>query len=489
MENNKIILIHVGNFYEGKTRHKLSPPLGIIYLGSYLVSHGYNIKLMDVRLKNKNEFFSELQQELPNAILVGLSVTSPLIKEALIINKFIKTVSPSVNIVWGGFHATLFPESTLRNDYIDFVISGEGEIGLLGLVEYLLERRSISSIPNLIFKNGDAITKNRAESGEKLENIGIPCYDLLDFSHYIQEDLFVDKMKIDMLTSRGCHARCAFCVNSIIQRSKWRAEPIPQTLRNLDTLQERYKIENIYFIDEDFFCDLDRVKNLAPELAKRGITWNASCRADYIRDGFINDSVLKMLYGCGCRGLRFGLESGSQRILDLLNKGITVEQSLYAIKKAVRYRIGADVSFMMGIPDETLSDVLLTFDLILKIIKITPIMSIIGPQMFRPYPGSVLFDRCVKKGLRIPSSMNEWSNFFMQDFPVYNKENYPWLSELNIFRKANLCRAYLDKHFLPLWLRCAIVKFHLRTRLRFIETDYRVYKFLRRIFKFTKDTL
>lgn len=481
---NKIILIHVGNFYDGKNEDELSPPLGIIYLGSYLVNHGYNVKLMDVRLKNKNECFLELEQALPNSILVGLSVTSPLIKEALTISKIIKTLNPTLNIVWGGFHATLFPESTLQNELINFVISGEGEKGLLRLIEYLLGKRDITEVPNLIFKKAGEIIKNYTEPGEDLTNIGIPNYDIMDFKPYILEDIFItDKIRMDMLTSRGCHARCAFCVNSIIQKSRWQAEPIEQTLHNVDTLIERFRIESICFIDEDFFCDLRRVKNLLPEFAKRNIIWNAGCRADYIRDGFIDDAMLKMLYDSGCRGLRFGLESGSQRMLDLLNKGITVEQSLKAIKKTESYHMSANASFMMGMPDEALDDVLKTLDLILKILKINPKIAILGPQMFRPYPGSALFNRCVEKGLKISPSLNDWSNFFMREFPIYNRENYPWLSNPGIFRKVSFCMRYLYKGFLPLRLRFAMVKFHVRTRLKFIGIDYCVFKCAKAIYQ------
>jgi len=484
MNNAKIILINVGNFRRDKTQNKHSAPLGIIYLGSYLAYYGYNVKLMDVRLKTQTECFAQLRQELPDAMLVGLSVTTPLVREALIISKFIKRQNPAVNIVWGGFHATLFPESTLQNEYIDFVVSAEGENGLLGLAEYLCGKKEITGVPNLIFKQSGTIIKNHSELSQDLEKIGIPRYDLIEFNPYILEDLFSDKIRTDVLTSRGCHARCAFCVNSIIQKSRWRAEPVQQTLLNVDTVIERYKIESICFIDEDFFCDLKRVKTLAPELAKRGIIWNAGCRADYIRDGFIDNAMLEMLYDCGCRGLRFGLESGSKRILKLLNKGITVEQSLFAIKNTLSHRIHTNASFMMGMPDETLDDVLQTLRLILKIIKINPAIPIIGPWMFRPYPGSTLFNRCVEKGLKIPSSLNEWSNFFMSDLRDFNKENYPWVDQPDIFRKASFCRAYLNKHFLPLWLRYTIVKFHLKTRLRFIEIDYFVYKYAKKIFKF-----
>jgi len=469
MQENKIILIHVGNFCECGPGNGVAPPLGTIYLGSYLDKHGFRVTLLDTRLHDKSAFYPELAKDIQNSIIVGLSVMTPLVKEGLEITNFIKVLKPAIPIVWGGFHATLFPESTLGNKNIDYVIMGEGEKGLLALVEYICQKKDIGDVTNLVFKRKDTIIKNEISHGEDLDVIGIPAYHMLDFSPYIEKSNFTLKTKIDILTSRGCKARCAFCVNSIIHKSMWRPESIQQTLDNIDAVIERYKPEHICFTDEDFFCDISRVKQLLPEIKKRGLNWDANCRAYHFRKGYLDDTMLSEMYESGCRGLRFGLESGSQRILNMLNKGLTPEQSLHAI--------------MFGMPDETLDDVLKTFDLILKIFRINPAIDILGPQIFRPYPGSFLFNKCIEKGLRVPKDLDSWSNFFIYDFAIIDKHNYPWLSKPEDFRKASLCRAYLGKRFLPIWLRYIIVKFHIITRLTFIDLDYVIFKFCKSIAK------
>jgi radical SAM superfamily enzyme YgiQ (UPF0313 family) len=254
----------------------------------------------------------------------------------------------------------------------------------------------------------------------------------------------------------------------------------------MDTLIERYNLEHICFADEDFFCDLKRIKALVPELQKRKITWDANCRADYIREGHIDDGMLKMLYESGLRELRFGLESGSPRILKLLNKQITVEQSLEAIKKITRYHIDASLSFMMGIPGEDAQDILKTLALILKLHKINPKNIFIGPNAFRPYPGSILFNRCVENGLTVPSLLNEWSTFCMPDYPIYQRNIFPWLLEADLCRRANLWRAYLGKGYLPRWLLYPILQFHIVTQCRFIDLDYSVLKFFKKIYRHTR---
>lgn len=484
MAKDSILLIHVGNFWdENPMKIVPSPPLGIVYLGSYLISRGYQVIFLDSRLKERKAFFPELEKALPQARLAGLSVMTPLTKEGLEITRFIKKFDRSLPVVWGGFHATLFPESTLQNELIDFIIVNEGEKGLLGLADFLFQKRDIADIPNLSYKNNGAITRNRFEPGEDLRTIGIPSYAHFDFRNYLGPADFTKTIKIDILTSRGCHACCAFCVNSIIHKSKWRPEPISQTMQNIDTALRAYKTGHICFVDEDFFADLERIKAIVLELTKKNVTWDANCRADYIRDGYLDDKALDMLYASGCRGLRFGLESGSQRMLDLLNKQITVAQSLHALEKIHRHHISASVSFMMGVPDEKPQDVIMTFDLILEIFRRYPEIDVIGPWMFRPYPGSVLFNRCVERGLAIPASLNEWTNFSMPDFPVYKKSIYPWLSEseLTFLRRAGLCRAYLkkEKAYVPRWLRYLIVKFHMQTGCKFIDIDHTVFRCLK----------
>ena len=120
MARDKIILIHVGTIFDNEPQRNTAAPWGIIYLGSYLISRGYPAVFMDTRLKDRNAFFADLSKELRGAALVGLSVTTPLTREGLEITKFIKTKDPSIPVIWGGFHATLYPESTLNNKYIDF---------------------------------------------------------------------------------------------------------------------------------------------------------------------------------------------------------------------------------------------------------------------------------------------------------------------------------------------------------------------------------
>ena len=492
MAEEKITLIYVQDYLlDGQINQYVSEemniPLGVLYLGSYLKRNNFKARILDTRLYTQNNFFKILSKELEDTLVVGLSVMTPCVKNALEITKFIKSFDDKIKTVWGGVHPTLYPESTIRNKYIDFVITYEGEFALFFLIRYLLkDLNNIDFIPNLVFIKDNQIFKNEQRLIDNLEEVGIPDYSLMEIEKYINRFIKPDifRRQVELITSRGCPHHCAFCINSI-NKVSYRYEPLSQTLLNLDNVIYKYNVNHIFFMDEDFFCNRHRMEPLIEELRKRKITWESNCRADYINSNYIDNEFLERLKESGCVKLRFGLESGSQRVLDLLEKGITVDQSIKVIKTLKPHRIIPSVSFMMGIPEEKPSDVIKTLKLILKLYSINPDIDIIGPLIFRPYPGSKLFLKCQEKGLTLPEELDEWSDFYIHNFLEEYKNGLIWFPYEWIFKRVFICIGYLRmgikfRFLRPLFI--FIIKLHLLTKLRFIQFDYRFYKSIKRLF-------
>jgi len=492
MTSDKIVLVYVQDYLPDAAAYGYPPedlniPLGILYLGSYLNSIGRRVKLMDTRIHKKRDFFKVLQDELNGCMLAGFSVTTPCVKNGLEIADFVKKLNPSVKTVWGGVHASLYPDATVSSRIVDYVIVKEGESALSELAEYLLgNKKEITGIPNLVFKDNGNVKKNAIQNKNDFDSIGIADYALLDMEKYVERMIAPNRRRrqAEMLTARGCPYRCTFCVNTILYERKWRNEPPEITLGKLDRLIDDYKIDHVFFMDEDFFCNRKRTRSLIAGISKRKITWEANCRADYIKDDYLDDGFLDLLRKSGCVKLRFGLESGSQRILDLLKKDIAVEDSLNMAKRLNRYGIIPAASFMMGLPDETVSDIIKTTDLISRLSAVNPEMTISGPAIFRPYPGSELFRKCEDKGLAVPKTLDEWSDFYIHNnFDEYHN-GVPWFSDVYIFKRVWLCLAHLrigagNKLFR--WLARLIIRFHLATKLRFVETEYLLYKLVKKI--------
>lgn len=489
---DKIILIYTQDyadqsfFNSGYAPEDMNIPLGILYLGSFIDKHGYKIKLLDTRIYSEEAFLKKLQHEIKDAILVGFSVMTPCIGNAITHSKLIKNLNSKIKIVWGGIHPTLYPEATINNEFIDFVITNEGEIGLLALVRYLLDGNlNLTDIPGLFFKQNGKIIKNKIEITPELADFIEVNYKLLEIEKYIQRMISPGQIRrqIELITSRGCPYRCSFCINVIVNRGRWRAQPVRLILKNLDNLIGEYKIQHFFIMDEDFFYDHQRTKNLLAQLSQRRITWEANCRADYINNNYIDDDLLNSLKSSGCIKLRLGLESGSQRILNILKKDITISQSINAVKKLTQYKITPSLSFMMGIPTEKIEDILSTTELIRKLYKINQKIDIIGPLIFRPYPGSELFEFCRKKGLAVPERLDEWSDFYIHNRLEDYHNGLPWFTDIKIFKKVELCLGHLRlevKSKLSRAFFLILIRLHILTKLKFIYSEYKFYSYLKK---------
>ncbi len=408
-------------------------PLSLLYLAGYLENQGHKVQIIDTEKFSKNHSFRQIRNNLMSAIMVCITAMTPQIPYALELSDFIKSINPKVPIVWGGIHPTLFPFETIKDDAIDFVIIGEGEITLDLLVTCLKQDDwdRIQQIPNLLFKGKEIISNlpitekyvidackitgsaylRKQSIHHDLATEPLPAYHLLDLEKYVhvrQADGTV-RRTVEIITSRGCPYRCAFCINSIIDRGKWRAQPVEKVLRDIRTLVNRYSIEHVFFMDECFFINLNRAIKIIQGLKEFNITWEANIRADLLRENNITDDFLMIFRQCGCSLLRIGAESGSQRILNLLQKDITPMDILNAVKRCSQFEISCNLSLMIAIPGETKQDMIKTIELIHKILQIEPRTEIIGPQPYRPYPGSALYDAIyTQKSLDKPDTLRAW---------------------------------------------------------------------------------
>jgi radical SAM superfamily enzyme YgiQ (UPF0313 family) len=199
-------------------------------------------------------------------------------------------------------------------------------------------------------------------------------------------------------------------------------------LDEIEYLYKEYNIKRVGFRDEVFISNRKQVKDIATGLLERNIkiTWLANPRVEYLRESYIDDNYLKLLADSGCNKLSAGAESGSQRILDLLKKGITVEDTLNFVRRTKKFNILPVVAFLTGIPSETKEEQIETLRLIRDILRIQPKAFINGPANFRPYPGGELYDMCIKKyNLKMPDSLEEWAKA-----DILGGAHPPWIKRM-----------------------------------------------------------
>ncbi len=412
---SKIILVQI-NYSQDHSEKIL--PMGILSVGSALKRHGFEVELINITEKEIDKTVGEVVAK--NPLLVALSVMTGIqTKHNAEFSKKIKA-SSDLKILWGGIHPSLLPEQCLGEDYIDFVIVGEGEETSVELVQKLKNRESLENIFGLGYKQDGKIKINPTRPLINNLDLWPMDFSLLDMEKYLYK---LDKYKrvVAYKTSRGCPFNCAFCYNRAFNQSRWRAWSIERVVNDIEYLKQEYQIDAIKFYDDNFFVDKARALEI---LRRINLPAHLEVRIDMIDEELARELKERQVFD-----LLIGAESGSDRLLNLINKKITVERIMSAVKSLAKYNVPASYSVIVGLPTETKEEFFLTVDLLYKIYKIHPQAAFtLGAYM--PYPGSLMYDLAIKEGFEPPTRTEDWGKIdrFRKDF------SSPWVDGQFVWR-------------------------------------------------------
>ena len=302
------------------------PPQGIGYIASYLRHH-----IPDVEIK----FIDNYVEKQPNQKVIdefqpdylGVYVNSVCYSE---FRKMMGEIETDAEIMLGGPHVNAMPETVM--DIGDYIVVGEGEKATLDIVQG---------------KVGKGII--RTPLIENLNELPIPAWDLFEGIEYSTSADFIDKQPIwTMNTSRGCPFSCAFCSTNVTFGRKYRFLSAENVLNQISHLKEKYKINGIYFREDNFVVNKQRAIDISKGLKDMDLEWVCESRIDSLDEPFV-----KILSDNLCKGLYIGLESGSQRVLDMMNKEITVDMIRERVPMIQKYGINIMASWVYGVPGET----------------------------------------------------------------------------------------------------------------------------------------
>jgi len=441
--------------YEYVEEKSSYPPMGILSIGTVLDKAGYKVAIVDGAVDSGyiltlEKIFQGAASSGGRIIFAGLSVMTSQILPALEISEKIRGWSPSVPIVWGGIHPTLFPLNTCQHELVDIVVVREGEMTALDLAEAIKNGQTPDNVKGIFWK--DKKGKIHSTPERELTDINvIPPFNfdiLSDINRYINYDMsFVGgrnltggataiRKSLPVLAGLGCPYRCAFCINAILKK-KYRYKKAELIISEIETLMEKYGANDFGMIDEDFFASRARVEEFLELVEKKGLkfSWHTSTRANYFTESYINEKFLRRLRNSGFFHFGLGAESGSRRILKFINKGITPEQVENVAVLSKRCGVNVGFSFMCALPTETTEEFHQTIRFCYKLIRINPDNYIIGPQVFRPYPGSPLYDIAVKFGLKVPEGLQEWGRVYNEAEGYFKLESLPWVKNPETIRK------------------------------------------------------
>ncbi len=394
---------------------KIQYPTGLYKIATYCKDY-YEVIVLDQRLDVSLE--NEIEKLLSNyndIICIGISVmTGEQIKHAIDISK---KFHKRTNIVWGGWHPTIFPAQTIKNDFIDYIIGGEGEEAFLDLLTHLDTGKSKGLF---LDKENNNISFNFITHLNDYEYIDFNKYPILS-EYFVERDGF--KRAFPLETSRGCSHRCYFCYNSIFKKN-YRFMTSGNIISIINYLQTNYHIDGIIFQEDNFFINIERVKEIIAYLGKLNkIGWKANSRINYF-EKLVNDAeFMQSLINSNCRVLQFGIESGSQDIIKLINKNIDLSEVIHINKLLSEYPINIRYNFIVGFPTETQENINETFNLINRLMSDNPNVEPPFLNIYNPYPGTPLFNLACECGFNAPKTLDEWAEF------NWNKVSFSWLSD------------------------------------------------------------
>lgn len=361
-------------------------PLGVGFLGTLLKQQGHQVRIFDQNVEGmEDSLLLELVARFQPA-LVGFSVITPNYPVARRQIRKLREVSPDLHIVAGGVHATLFPEDLLA-DGADVVVLGEGEPVMAELVSRFEAGQGFDGLSGVVF---------RAAGGEPVRTQGRSQVTALDELPFIDRSLYnlPRYTHHSMLASRGCPHHCSFCCNytGTVRSDGVAIREHERVIAEIEHLRDVYAAREIFFADDIFLLRKHDILAFCRAYAARnvGVSWIGQMRADRV-----DPEVAAALRAAECQRIYFGVESGSDRILQNAKKGMTTDQIRRGVRSAMAAGLRAKTGWIYGLPgslDEQYESIRFMLELRPHEISIHQLI---------PFPGTIYYSEPQRFGIRL----------------------------------------------------------------------------------------
>lgn len=371
-------------------------PHGLAIIAACLVKDNIDTKVLDVSALRLNTEDIVVFIKNEKFDYFGFTATTFVIEDSLKIAKVCKDTCSGSKIIFGGVHPTIFPEEVLNNEFVDYVVRGEGEESVVELL-----KNGPGSVKGISYKRNGKIIHNPARPLlENLDSIPLPAYQLFPMSAYHPAvGGYRQVPAISMITSRGCPGRCSFCYKDMFG-TKIRMRSAESIVNEIFFLADNYGIREITFYDDTFTASKERTIGFCELLIQKRIhiSWSCMSRVD-----FVNEKILKLMKKSGCHQICYGIESGDEQILRNINKPLLLKKSEEICRLTKSVGIALRTSFMLGNPGETEQSLKKTIDFA---IKLKP--DIVQFNITTPYPGSEMFNWAKENNYL---KTFDWSNY------------------------------------------------------------------------------
>jgi len=382
----RILLINpsLGDYY----RHirvggaiSTSPPLNLAALAGALVAQGHRVRVVDLAVQGERVVARVVRRFAPD--LVGITVRTPLLPAAQVLARQVRRLAPGALVVGGGPHATTRPEDLLSRGF-DVVVMGEGEEALCELAE----GRPLPEATGIVYRSDGGVV--RTSAGRRvvdLDRLAYPAWHLFDLARYRKRSLVAPHPPVaDLESSRGCAASCIYCTHSVHGR-RFRAKT-PRRFVDEVSHALRAGFRSFNLVDDNFTADQGRAVAICEEILRRRlrVRWTLT-NGIRVPDG--SKAFFRVAARAGLELVAFGIESGTQSLLDGVGKGATLKQAREAVAAARAEGILTVGYFMVGLPGETVESLVATAafarELDLDFAKFSITLPLPGTALFRTW--------------------------------------------------------------------------------------------------------
>jgi anaerobic magnesium-protoporphyrin IX monomethyl ester cyclase len=431
MASKKIVF-----FFPAFSSQEATAPLGILAVSTPLLRAGYQVRIIDSTITP--DFHKRTLEELDDALCLAISlVTGPMIKETVQIAKAAKALYPDKPVILGGWHPSLLPDQTLAAKYVDIVVKGQGEDALLEIVDRIAAGDSLKGVPGVGYKEDGRIVFNIPRALKPIREMPPKAYHLADFDAYQR----VCGRRWAMYTSSlACPYNCAYCTNDGVYGRKWNALEPDQVVEETTDLVSRYGLQLLWIVDDNFLVDRARAVGIAEGIVRSGVKFDWSIQASTNLVNRLTVDELKLLRRAGLSQVSQGADSGSEKVMHLMNKDFQKIETVHAAaRKLTEAGIRPSFNMIFGFPGEGEPERRESIRLIMDICRKYPGAEF-WTNIFTPYPGSPIMQRAFELGIDVPKTMEGWVDFF----PRYT--TLPWLKGKD-HKRLQTMREYLRLAF------------------------------------------
>lgn len=372
----------------GSHQHPAFIPLGLGYLSAILERNRFQVKVIDCQAQKLSfqQFRLELGKTQPD--IVGITSTTLTYKSALKIAEIVKEIWPNCLTAIGGSHVSFWDDKALQEaPVLDIVVRGEGENTMLELAERVESGKEISDLTGATCRKGKEIVKNPDRPYiENLDTLPFPAHHLW----HVENLRKYGTIPYPIMTSRGCVFWCNFCTAVRMFGRRYRMRSPKNVVDELEFLHKNFNAGQFTFYDDAFTVDQDRTAEICEEIERRGlrIKWDCETRVD-----MVTKELLVKMRKAGCIAVWFGVESGSQQVVNAMAKGFSLNQIRRAFKWAKEAGLMTVAGVILGFPGETKET---AWETIRFVKELNP--NDVGFYIATPYPGTPMYDFVKEKG-------------------------------------------------------------------------------------------